>query len=52
VRIAPQSEVDVLVRGRRIPGSTTVLRAGLAPLDRIDVVPRAQGVRFGHDAER
>lgn len=39
VRVAPRARVRVVARGRSLDGKQTVEQAGLAALDRIDVVP-------------
>ena len=39
VRVAPRGHAHVYVRGKRIDSDLTVSQAGLAPLDRVDVVP-------------
>jgi hypothetical protein len=38
VRVAPRVHAQVYVRGRRLDSNLTVTQAGLAPLDRVDVV--------------
>ena len=39
VRVAPHPHAHVYVRGERLDPNLTVSKAGLAPLDRVDVVP-------------
>ena len=39
VRVAPRANAQVYFRGQRLDRALTVSEAGLAPLDRIDVVP-------------
>ena len=41
VRVAPFAPVTVLARGRRLDPDATIAQAGLAALDRVDVVPEA-----------
>lgn len=41
VRVRTTGAVDVIHRGRRLDLQATVASAGVAPLDRIDVVPGA-----------
>jgi hypothetical protein len=38
VRVRPSSELRVLYRGRAIPANTTLDRAGVEALERVDVV--------------
>ena len=38
VRVAPQAHAQVYFRGKRLDPELTVSEAGLAPLDRVDVV--------------
>jgi len=39
VRVAPRAHAQVYFRGRRLDPELTLSEAGLAPLDRIDVIP-------------
>jgi len=39
VRVAPRAQAQVYFRGQRLDPQLTVSKAGLAPLDRVDVVP-------------
>jgi hypothetical protein len=39
VRVAPRAQVQVYFRGQRLDPQLTVSKAGLTPLDRVDVVP-------------
>ena len=39
VRVAPRPHAQVYFRGQRLDPQLTVAEAGLAPLDRVDVVP-------------
>ena len=39
VRVAPRAHAQVYFRGQRLDPELTVSEAGLAPLDRVDVVP-------------
>ena len=39
VRVAPRAQAQVYFRGERLDPQLTVSKAGLAPLDRVDVVP-------------
>jgi hypothetical protein len=39
VRVAPRPHALVYFRGQRLDPQLTVAEAGLAPLDRVDVVP-------------
>jgi len=39
VRVAPRAQAQVYFRGQRLDPQLTVSQAGLAPLDRVDVVP-------------
>lgn len=39
VRVAPSENAMVYYRGRRLDPAMTVAAAGLAPLDRVDVIP-------------
>ena len=39
VRVAPRAHVQVYFRGERLDPQLTVSKAGLTPLDRVDVVP-------------
>ena len=39
VRVAPRAQAQVYFRGQRLDPRLTVSKAGLAPLDRVDVVP-------------
>lgn len=41
VRVAPSAGATVFHQGRPLRGELTVAQAGLAPLDRIDVIPEA-----------
>ena len=42
VRVTPAARVSVFHQGRLLAPDITVAQAGLAPLDRIDVVPEEQ----------
>jgi hypothetical protein len=42
VRVAPRAEAHVYVRGQRLDPDLTVAAAGIAALDRIDVVPEGE----------
>ena len=39
VRVAPRAHAQVYFRGEQLDPQLTVSKAGLAPLDRVDVVP-------------
>ena len=39
VRVAPRAQAQVYFRGQRLDPQLTVSKAGLAALDRVDVVP-------------
>jgi len=39
VRVAPRAQAQVYFRGQRLDPQLTVSKAGLTPLDRVDVVP-------------
>ena len=39
VRVAPRARAQVYFRGQRLDPELAVSEAGLAPLDRVDVVP-------------
>ena len=39
VRVAPRADAEVYFQGQRLDPELTVSEAGLAPLDRVDVVP-------------
>ena len=39
VRVAPRAHAQVYFRGERLDPQLTVSKAGLTPLDRVDVVP-------------
>ena len=42
VRVAPRANAQVYFRGQRLDPELTVSEAGLAPLDRVDVVPEEE----------
>jgi hypothetical protein len=42
VRVAPRARVQVYFQGQRLDPELTVSEAGLAPLDRVDVVPEEE----------
>ena len=39
VRVAPRAQAQVYFRGQRLDPQLTVSKAGLTPLDRVDVIP-------------
>ena len=42
VRVTPRANAQVYLRGQRLDPELTVSEAGLAPLDRVDVVPEEE----------
>jgi hypothetical protein len=43
-RVAPSPHVRVLHRGKLLRGELTLKEAGVRPLDRVDLLPEANGV--------